>query len=133
MSPEFCIIAALVLFVLAWYAHDWYRAYLLSVYGRQAENLYVISKRPNDRSVYQRAEAHQRLLVEAQNDLRVQVHMLIFQEGEHVNENWGEFEARVRAFIAEDRKARHVWLRENRRLWYLKEVKGISGIELDQV
>ena len=133
MTNFHLLIGLIVLSIVVGYVRDWLLKRKLERYGRQAENIYACSRHENDRKVYLRARQHQQWLERSQNDLRVKVHLLIFQEGEFINESWEEFEQRCAHFIARDRVKRHTWLRDNRREWYLAEVKGLEGFVLPQV
>ena len=83
---------------------------LLRDYATQTENIYVCAAFEYDPSIRKRAAKERKLLIESGNQTGIIVHELYYAYGENCNEDWIQYEARVRAFIAEDRIKRHKML-----------------------
>lgn len=96
----------------------------LTQYASMAENIYIVSESPADTSEIARADRERELLQVSQNHLQVQVHVLCFDEGADVGETWEQYQERVAAFIATDRKARHAWMLQKFPDFYRKHVQG---------
>ena len=79
----------------------------LKEYGQRYENIYITSQHDTDTNVVWAAEREQELLIVAANKLNVVVHIITFQEGIFVCENWEEYKIRAKAFIDADRATRH--------------------------
>ena len=101
------------------YIEKWEYRELLKQYAVMIENIYEASEYPGDRNVRQRAQRHRELLQESGNPEKITVHELYFQDGEHCNESWEEFERRIEAFRMEDRRKHHKKISEESRDWYI--------------
>ena len=113
---------AFLLLIYAWldkYLKKWEYREELKRYAVMIENIYEASHYPGDRHVRQRAEYHRRMLKESKNPEPLKVHEFYFQHGEHCNESWEAFEARVEAFRLEDRRKHHKRIAEESPDWYI--------------
>ncbi len=91
-----------------WSLRDALSARLLD-YGQRFENVYITSESESDRSERERADMARVLLRLSGNRTQLAVVLIVYQAGEHVNETWDQYEARVKHTIEEDRKTRHAW------------------------
>ena len=101
------------------YIRRWEYREDLKRYAVMIENIYETSRYPSDRHVRKRAEYHRRMLKESKNPEPLKVHEFYFRHGEHCNESWEAFEARVEAFRLEDRRKHHKRISSESPDWYI--------------
>lgn len=100
----------------------------LSRFAKQIENIYICHENANERdeTIAMRAAYAEQMLAESGNQIHkrlpVKVHKIYFRAGEFVNESWTDYELRRDAFIAEDKRKRHIMLEKLDPRWYEKYV-----------
>lgn len=119
LATAFSVPVLLLWAFLHRYIEKWEFRELLKQYAVMIDNIYEHSQFPGDREVRSRARRHRELLRESGNPEQITVHELYFQDGEHCNESWEEFERRIEAFRMEDRRKHHKKISEESRDWYI--------------
>lgn len=143
-----CLFSALAISFL-WHKID--RFFLLREYSNEIENIYVVSNDPETNEevfheslcqfivnvkfsqVILEVQNQNDLLQESGNEIfadgQLEVKPFIFRDGEFINETFEEFELRVIESIKEDRKKRHLTLKNVNDNWYQKFSNYQEGID----
>ena len=128
--------------------------FLLREYANEIENIYVVSNDPETNEEVFHESLNQfivnvkfsKVMIEVQNqkdllqesgneifaDGQLEVKPFIFQNGEFINETFEEFQLRVIETIKEDRKKRHLTLKNVNEDWYQKFSNYQEGIDFEK-
>lgn len=79
----------------------------LREYAVRTENIYVCAEYEHDNTVRARAAHERKILHDSGNNTNITVHELYFGFGEHCNENFEQYQERVKHYIEQDRIKRH--------------------------
>lgn len=139
-------LAGALIAVYIWLLSRWAKVQELKAWGQRFENVYVVGRHPrtdedpdlgeiaevvifcNHTEVIAKVNEAKRMLEISGNRFwqngHITVMPFIFQEAQHVNESWEDYEERVYAAIAEDRAKRHAEMKRRSEDAYLRIIKG---------
>jgi uncharacterized membrane protein YhiD involved in acid resistance len=93
-------------------------------YYQQLEHIVEHSLSENDSGVYLRAQEHRQKLKDSGNPYKVRVYEIIFREGVWADENWEEYQERLKAERHQIITQRHQELQARNRKDYLAALAG---------